>query len=109
MSPHDPKTIYFGGNVLIRSTDRGDTWSIISHDLTRGKPGASQNRGHTITTIAESPLQPGLIYIGTDDGKIHLTRDGGQRWQNLTELIPGAPRNGTVSRVETSHTQASVV
>ncbi len=108
MSPHDRKTIYFGGNYLFRSDNRGTSWAIISPDLTRGKPGPSDDRGHTITTIAESPLQKGLLWVGTDDGNVQRSMDAGRRWQNATDRID-VPPDGTISRLEASHYQTGTV
>jgi photosystem II stability/assembly factor-like uncharacterized protein len=102
LSPHNNKTIYFGGNQLFRSTNRGDSWEIISPDLTLGKPGPSKSTGHTITTIAESPLRPGLLYVGTDDGRLHVSRDGGQHWLDLSARIPGVSPERWISRVSCS-------
>jgi hypothetical protein len=109
LSPHNPKTVYFGGNVLFRSDNRGDTWSIASPDLTRGKPGPSDYRGHTITTIAESPLKQGLLFVGTDDGNVMVNTEPGKRWIDITDRIEGAPRNRTVTRVECSRAGPGVV
>ncbi len=96
-SDHNPSVLYHGANVVLRSTDRGNSWIPISPDLTRNEkekqgPGGSPitNEGaggevyNTIFTIAESPRQAGLIWVGTDDGLIHLTRDGGTTWENVT-------------------------
>jgi photosystem II stability/assembly factor-like uncharacterized protein len=99
LSPHNPRTIYFGGDHLFRSTDRGETWEIISPDLTRGRPGPIASTGNTITTIAESPLHPGLLFVGTDDGRLHLSRDGGQHWIDLSANFPGMPTERWISRV----------
>ncbi|MCJ7628451.1 MAG: hypothetical protein MUO50_08700, partial [Longimicrobiales bacterium] len=137
LSPHDPQTVYLGGNHLFRSTDRGDTWTIISPDLstgdtalanpetgglTRDVTGAEAHA--TIITISESPLLPGVIWVGTDDGNLQLTRDGGVTWTNVRENIPaipppgarsgnragaaadGVPEGTWVSRVEASHFEA---
>src|SRR5262249_13002873 len=81
------------------SEDRGDKWETVSPDLTRG--GRAGDTGHTITTLAESPLRPGLLYVGTDDGRVHVTRNGGKDWEELTEQIPG-PKDRWVTRVECS-------
>ncbi|MBS1241730.1 MAG: glycosyl hydrolase repeat-containing protein, partial [Gemmatimonadetes bacterium] len=96
-SPHDPKVIYHGGNVLLRSSDRGNTWTEISPDLTRndksrqgpgGAPITNEGAGGevygTIFTVAESPKQAGVIWTGSDDGLVHVTQDGGKTWQNVT-------------------------
>ncbi len=102
LSPHNRFTLYYGGNHLFRSVDRGDHWQMISPDLTRGKPGPDPGTGHTITTIAESPVKVGLIYVGTDDGRVHVTRDGGNSWQDLSEHIRGVPPDRWITRVECS-------
>jgi photosystem II stability/assembly factor-like uncharacterized protein len=102
LSLHNPQTVYFSGNVVFRSTDRGDSWQIISPDLTRGEPGPSKNTGHTITTLAESPLKPGLLYAGTDDGRLHVSRDAGQSWTDLSARIPGVVPDRWVTRVACS-------
>jgi photosystem II stability/assembly factor-like uncharacterized protein len=103
MSPHDPKVIYAGAQVLFRSRDRGDTWEEISPDLTTND---QAKIGHnvpycTITTIDESPLRAGVIWVGTDDGKVQLTQDAGATWTDLTPALVsgGAPGDRWVSRV----------
>jgi photosystem II stability/assembly factor-like uncharacterized protein len=96
-SPHDRATIYHGGNVLFKSTDRGQTWSPISPDLTRndkthqglgGAPITNEGAGGevygTIYYVVESPHEAGTIWVGTDDGLVQLTRDGGRTWTNVT-------------------------
>jgi hypothetical protein len=108
--------VYYGGNKLFRTSDRGHTWQVISPDLTlnqdwkklpimgpeRSADTLSRDDGvsdyGTITTIAESPLQAGTLYVGTDDGQVQITRDGGKSWENVTSRfrLPG-PR--WVSRV----------
>jgi photosystem II stability/assembly factor-like uncharacterized protein len=103
LSPHDRRVLYFAGNHVFRSLDRGDSWAAISRDLTRGPPGPSPHTGHTISAVAESPLRAGLLYAGTDDGRLHVTRDGGKTWVELTQNIPGVPEKFWVSRVECSH------
>jgi photosystem II stability/assembly factor-like uncharacterized protein len=115
VSPHDPKVVYYGGNVLFRTDDGGQTWSAISPDLTRndkskqkwsGGPITGDNTGvefyDTIFTIAESPVEKGLVWAGTDDGLVQVTRDGGRTWTNVTAGITGLPEWGTVSLVEPS-------
>jgi photosystem II stability/assembly factor-like uncharacterized protein len=119
ISPHNPKKIFFGGNRLFISRDRGDNWEATP-DLTtqtdRDKlpimgvlPGAdtlSRNDGvshyGTITTISESPLREGVLYAGTDDGLIQVSRDDEKTWKNVTPPPPLLPKNTYVSRVETS-------
>jgi photosystem II stability/assembly factor-like uncharacterized protein len=103
ISPHDPATIYAGAQYLFRSTDRGDHWQTISPDLTTNDPEKiSVPRGSiqfcTITTISESPTLAGVIWVGTDDGKVQVTRDAGAHWSDVS---PG-PADGWVSRVYAS-------
>ena len=114
-SPHDPNVIYHAAQVLFRSTDGGQSWSVISPDLTTndkerqkwsGGPITGDNTGvetwTTIFAVAESPRQKGLIWVGSDDGLVHVTRDGGGSWTNVTSKIAGLPRDGTVSLIEPS-------
>ncbi len=103
LSPHNPRVLYYGGNRVFRSENRGDTWKVISPDLTYGKPGPSKSTGHTLTTIAESPLKAGLVWAGSDDGRIHVTRDTGGSWTEVTKNVPGLPRDCWISRLECSH------
>lgn len=124
ISRHDAATLYFGGNRLFISRDRGDSWSA-SPDLTRQEdrdelpimgsiPGDHTLSRHdgvaewgTITTISESPLDEGTLYVGTDDGRVQLTRDGGERWESLEAAIPGMdPRWSKVSRIVASAAKA---
>jgi photosystem II stability/assembly factor-like uncharacterized protein len=107
VSPHDAGTLYFGGDYLFRSPDRGEHWQIVGPELTRGRPGRSADSGHTITTIAESPLRQGVLFVGTDDGRLSLTRDGGRSWADISERIP-APR-GWFSRIECSRFDENTV
>jgi photosystem II stability/assembly factor-like uncharacterized protein len=102
ISPHNPRTLYFGGNFLFRSSNRGDTWYIISGDLTRGQPGPSANFGHTLTTLAESPLKQGLLYTGSDDGLVHVSRDGGRTWNDVSAGLSEVPANRWITRLECS-------
>ncbi len=104
ISAHNPEVIYFGGNRLFKSFDRGDSWPIHSPDLTtKDQVKIDGNVPHcTITTIAESALDPGLLLVGTDDGLVHMSPNGGYDWDNLTGQFPGAPSNWWVSRVTLS-------
>jgi hypothetical protein len=103
LSPHDPKTIYAGAQVLFRSTDRGDHWEEISPDLTTNDQAKTGNNVPfcTITSISESPLTAGLIWVGTDDGKVWVTKNKGAQWTELTLSIAaaGGPADRWVSRV----------
>ncbi len=102
LSPHDPRTVYYGGNHVFRSTDRGDRWETISPDLTYGKPGRAADGGHTLTALAESPLRPGVLWAGSDDGRVHVSRDGGVSWGDVGANIPGVPPERWVSHIECS-------
>ncbi len=97
VSQHDPNVIYYGAQVVLKSTDRGNTWTAISPDLTRhdvseegttGGPISIEGAGgefyNTIFYIAESPRDPNTLWVGSDDGLVHITRDGGKHWTNVT-------------------------
>jgi photosystem II stability/assembly factor-like uncharacterized protein len=103
LSPHNARTVYYGGNHLFRSRDRGDTWEEVSPDLTLGQLGPSSEYGHTLTMIAESPLKAGLLLVGTDDGRVQVSRDGGQRWIDRSDQVPALNGGGWISRLEWSH------
>ena len=134
LSPHNPDVVYAGGNRLFRSMNRGETWTMTP-DLTKnierglievmGQSNAlprcnqmdrgrecilSRNDGvgawSAIVSLAESPLVPGLLWVGTDDGNIQVSRDGGASWREVGENIPGGTRGYYVSRVEASHFDA---
>ncbi len=88
ISHHNPLTLYYGANVLFKSLDRGDTWTPISADLT-SRPGQQGNvPWGTLTSVAESPLLPGLLYAGADDGHIHVTHNDGDTWTRVDEGLP---------------------
>jgi photosystem II stability/assembly factor-like uncharacterized protein len=101
ISSHDPKTIYIGGDFVFKSTERGDSWTAISPELTTEKVG-------TITTIAESPVDAAVLYAGTDDGNVWATRDG-KNWTNITAKVPGMPGKRWVSRLVASRYDAKTV
>ena len=85
ISPHNPRILYHGMNYLFRSWDRGDGWDRISEDLTRNDMAQLGDIPfQTIFSISESPLRFGLVYAGTDDGRIHVTRNGGDTWTEIT-------------------------
>lgn len=110
VSPHDCDVVYHAGNRLLRSPFRGESWEVISPDLskndpatlTTGKGGDGNIQYGTITTIDESPLKPGVLWVGTDDGNVQVTWDGGSTWTLLNDNIPDNP-GYWVSRVEASH------
>ena len=103
LSPHNPQIVYAGAQVLFRSLNRGDTWEEISPDLTTNDPTKiGRNVPYcTITSISESPLKAGTIWVGTDDGKVQLTQNHGGAWTDLTAALTaaGAPADRWVSRV----------
>jgi photosystem II stability/assembly factor-like uncharacterized protein len=131
LSPHNPRTLYAGGNRLFISRDQGETWTMtgdLTKDIDRDRievmgqrndlPRCNQNvRGEacivsrndgvstysTLTTIAESPIVPGLLWVGSDDGNIQVSRDGGATWAEVGKNIPGGTKQYYVSRVEASY------
>lgn len=120
ISAHDHNTIYYGGNYLFKSTDRGDTWTRLGAQLTTDvdrnklqifgktpdKKTLSRHDGveeyPTITTLSESPLTPNVLWAGTDDGNLQVTRDGGKTWKNVAGKAPGVAKGTYVSRVVAS-------
>jgi photosystem II stability/assembly factor-like uncharacterized protein len=113
ISPHDPNVLYTAGNLVFRSRDEGQSWEAISPDLTRNDPTKLEPSGGPITkdttgaehyctvfAFVESPHEPGVFWAGSDDGLIHLSRDGGATWRNVTP--PGLPEWATVSTIEVS-------
>ncbi|MCS7016717.1 MAG: hypothetical protein NZM42_11450 [Gemmatales bacterium] len=102
LSPHNPRIVYYGGNFLFRSLNRGDTWEVISPELTATPRGS-------LTTIAESPRRPGVLWTGSDDGRVCVSRDGGRTWTDVTAKIPGLPPAGHVTRIEASHFEVGTV
>ena len=87
LSPHNQDVLYLGSNFLHKSTDQGDNWENISEDLTNGGKKGNVPYG-TITTISESPIKQGVIYVGSDDGLIHVTKNGGKTWRNISGNLP---------------------
>ena len=126
-SPHDPTEIIAAANRVFISHDRGDSWTMISPDLTTGlnrdtvvtmglkgsdihisrDDGVSQYPA--IVTLAESPKQAGVIYTGSDDGVLYVTRDNGKSWTNITKNLPGFPAGGWISKVAPSAYDAATV
>jgi len=111
-SPHDRNTIYHAGNVVFRSTDSGNSWDVVSPDLTRNDksqqgPGAGPYTNeaaggenyNTLMYLVESPHEQGVLWAGSDDGLIHITKDGGENWTNVT---PTALQEGIVNSIEVS-------
>ncbi len=119
ISPHDPNTVYFGGNVVFKSTDRGHTWEEISGDLTTNDKSKQKTSGGaiyqdntaaefhcSILYIDESPVEKGVIWVGTDDGNVQLTRDGGASWTKLNDRIKGLPPFAWVAKIHASEHDA---
>ena len=112
-SPHDPNTLYCGAQVLFRTTNEGQSWQAISPDLTRNDKSKQISSGGPITrdntsveyydtifTVMESPVQKGVIWVGSDDGLVHITRDGGGKWDNVTPA--GIPEWIQINSIEAS-------
>jgi photosystem II stability/assembly factor-like uncharacterized protein len=111
--PLEPGTIYMGSQLLHKSTDRGETWTAISPDLTTNNPdwqhqevsgGLTRDVSNaenytTILAVAPSPVQKGVIWVGTDDGRLHVTRDGGKTWTSLEKNVPGVPANTWIPNI----------
>jgi photosystem II stability/assembly factor-like uncharacterized protein len=120
VSRHNSKTVYYGGNYLFKSTDRGETWRKLGPDLTnhaeRNKiavmgrmpdremrsPNDGVSSWSTLTVIAESPKSPAVIWAGSDDGNLQVSRNGGEVWKNVAANVPGLPKETYVSRIVTS-------
>jgi photosystem II stability/assembly factor-like uncharacterized protein len=116
LSPLNPKVAYFGGNVLFKSTNYGQSWDVISPDLTTNDPKKQGDSGgeivmdntaaefhSTLLTIAPSPLDSNVIWTGSDDGNVQVTRDGGKTWSNVFVNVPGLKPNAWIATVEASH------
>jgi hypothetical protein len=116
IDPLEPGTVYLGSQFVHRSRDRGDTWETISPDLTTNNPEwqkqdesggltrdvtAAENHT-TLVSIAPSPVERGVIWAGSDDGRLHVTRDGGRTWSSVEKAIPGVPANTWIPHIEAS-------
>ncbi len=126
ISPHDHETIYAGTNQLWKSTDRGDTWGSLG-DLTTGvnrrELEVMGRRAHdstlslddgipyypTLTAVAESPLQQGLLFVGTDDGNLQISSNGGRDWTNVVGRLPALPPSPRISGIEPSRHNVGTV
>ena len=127
VSEHGSGRLYYAGNRLYRSDDRGDTWVAVSPDLTRqldrdalpvmGQLWPDNAVGRhlyttslsVITTVDESPLLAGLLYVGTDDGLMHVSEDGGGSWRTIDNTLPGLPDNAYVTDLYASRRDSNVV
>ena len=115
LAPNDPKTVYYGGNVLFKSTNFGQSWDVISPDLTTNNKDKQRSSGGqiatdntaaefhcTIITIAPSRVDPNVIWVGTDDGNVQVTRDGGKTWTNVAGNIKGLAPNAWIPTIDAS-------
>ena len=114
--PFDSDTIYYGSQFLHRSTDRGESWTVISPDLTTDDPEVQKYKESggltpdvtaaenytTIVAVAPSPVEEGTLWVGTDDGRIHVTRDGGETWDRVDEGARGVPDRAWVPMIDPS-------
>lgn len=121
LDPHDKAALYYGSQFVHRSTDRGMTWETISPDLTRNDPSqqkqdesggltldiTSAENHNTLLTIAPSLLDKNVVWAGTDDGNVQLTRDGGKTWTNLRDNLPGLPAQAWIPQITASRYRAS--
>jgi len=119
ISPHDHNTVYVGSQFVHRTTDGGHSWTIISPDLSTNDKTKQERTGGitqddaspsyccTLFAIAESPVEAGLIWAGTNDGLLHVTHDGGGNWTDVTKNIPDLPEWGTISNIEPSRFDAA--
>ncbi|HEX5761342.1 MAG TPA: hypothetical protein VF121_19320 [Thermoanaerobaculia bacterium] len=116
IDPFEPATVYYGSQYLHRSTDRGRTWETISPDLTTDNPEWQKQEESggltpdvtgaenftTIVAVAPSPIERGLLWVGTDDGRLHVTRDGGKSWTSVEKNVRGVPANTWIPHVTPS-------
>ncbi|HWN41448.1 MAG TPA: hypothetical protein VNW71_04470, partial [Thermoanaerobaculia bacterium] len=113
--PFESGTIYYGSQYVHKSTDRGESWTVISPDLTTNKaewqtrdtggltPDVSGAENFTtIIAISASPVQKGVIWVGTDDGRVHVTRDGGKNWESVEKSLRGVPANTWIPHIRAS-------
>ncbi len=118
ISPHDNNTVYVGSQHVHRTRDKGASWDVISPDLTQNDKSRQQDSGGMTTdnlmtfdgsvlyALAESPVQQGVLWSGSNDGQIHVSRNGGETWDNVSGNLPGLPEYGQFSNIEPSRTGA---
>jgi photosystem II stability/assembly factor-like uncharacterized protein len=118
MSPHDHNTVYVGSQYVHQTSDGGQSWKVISPDLTLNDKSHEQNsggisvdnlmtfEGAVLYAIAESPVKAGVIWTGSTDGQVNVTQNGGKTWTNVTKNIPNLPPWGTIQRIEPSNFEA---
>ncbi len=115
LDPFDPDTIYYGSQFVHRSTDRGETWTVISPDLTTNRKewqpketgGVTQDvtgaeNFTTLLAIEPSPKEKGVLWVGSDDGRLHVTRNGGKDWASVEGNVPGVPANTWIPHIHAS-------
>jgi photosystem II stability/assembly factor-like uncharacterized protein len=121
VDPFEPGTVYYGSQYVHKSTDRGDTWTIISPDLTTDRPEwqkqaesggitpdvSGAENFTTILAIAPSTVERGVIWVGTDDGRVHVTRDGGKTWESVEKNLKGVPAGTWVPHIRPSRFDAA--
>ncbi len=121
VDPFEPGTIYYGSQFVHKSTDRGETWTVISPDLTTDNPEWQKQAESggitldvtgaenftTLLAIAPSPVQRGVIWTGSDDGRVHVTRDGGKTWESVEKNVKGVPANTWVPHIRPSRFDAA--
>lgn len=112
LSAFDPKTLYVGGDRVFRLTNRGENWEAVSPDLSNPAPATMNTAGsaaenyHTVVALSESPKDRNVLWAGTDDGNVQVTRDGGKTWRNVAANMTGVPAGLWVSRVQASNHDA---
>jgi len=113
-SLHEPGVLYLGGNRVFRFSEKGERWAIVSPDLSAriadriDTVGSGAETYGVVYTLAESPVKRGMIWAGTDDGKLWVTEDGGGAWTDLTSSLPSAAKGEWISRIEAGHAESGV-
>ncbi|PYR79685.1 MAG: glycosyl hydrolase [Acidobacteria bacterium] len=109
-SPHDPNVMYLAGNRVFKLTNHGESWQPISADLSTNNPertatvGSGAETYGVVFALAESPVKAGMLWAGTDDGKVWVTEDGGGKWTDLTPALPVEAKGQWIARIEPGHT-----
>jgi photosystem II stability/assembly factor-like uncharacterized protein len=118
ISPHDNNTVFVGSQHVHRTSDKGESWEVVSPDLTQNDKSRQQSSGGMTTdnlmtfdgsvlyALAESPVQQGVLWAGSNDGQIHVSLDGGERWENVSANLPDLPEYGQFSNIEPSRYDA---
>ena len=117
IDPFNNSTIYFGSQFVHKSTDKGETWTVISPDLTTNDPeklkqaesggltmDATGAENHcTILVIEPSPIEKDMLWVGTDDGRVHYTQDGGNTWNEVTKNLKDLPKGSWIAQIKASN------